>query len=467
MTASERIDATLAHFAAIADDLQIACKSRGGDVVEVVLREGSELSTSVRLGEVEQVEQAGHRSAGLRLMKWQPTKQAFSVAHTSSSDFSKSGLQRLVDDAFELAALSEPDPFAGPPEVAPTNETPLDLQLFDNACAELSAEQALDRARRGERAAMDFDARITNSEGASFSRSDSASLLSLNSGFVGTQRGSYAALSVAPLATEPGSDKKWRGSHWTARRWLSELETPEFVGKKAAERAIARLGARSVESCLAPVIFDPEAGRSIVGLLAGCISGGAIYRRSSYLVDRLGTSVASPLVTILDDSTLVRGPGSRLFDGEGFASRRLAVVERGVLQAYLLDSYCGRKLKLQSNASAGRGGNGAVSVSTSNFVLQPGSTAPADIVAGTSSGLLVTDLMGFGFNPVTGDFSRGASGFWVENGAIAFAVNEVTISLNLHDLLSNIDLVGSELDMRSSVCCPMFRVSSMTIAGSQ
>jgi PmbA protein len=185
------------------------------------------------------------------------------------------------------------------------------------------------------------------------------------------------------------------------------------------------------------------------------------------LVDRLGTSVASPLVTILDDSTLVRGPGSRLFDGEGFASRRLAVVERGVLQAYLLDSYCGRKLKLQSNASAGRGGNGAVSVSTSNFVLQPGSTAPADIVAGTSSGLLVTDLMGFGFNPVTGDFSRGASGFWVENGAIAFAVNEVTISLNLHDLLSNIDLVGSELDMRSSVCCPMFRVSSMTIAGSQ
>jgi len=185
------------------------------------------------------------------------------------------------------------------------------------------------------------------------------------------------------------------------------------------------------------------------------------------LVDRVGTSVASPLVTIVDDSTIVRGPGSRHFDGEGFASRRLPVIERGTLHAYLLDGYCARKLQQKSNGSAGRGSNGVVSVSTSNFVLQPGSTPPDDIVRSTQSGLLVTDLMGFGFNPVTGDFSRGASGFWVENGAIAFAVNEVTISLNLHDLLSNIDLVGSELDMRSSVCCPMFRVSSMTIAGSQ
>jgi PmbA protein len=212
-------------------------------------------------------------------------------------------------------------------------------------------------------------------------------------------------------------------------------------------------------------VFDPDAARSILDLLGGCANGGSIWRKTSYLVDRLGTAVASPLVTIVDDPLLPRGPGSRAFDGEGLPSRRNVVVESGVLKTYLLDTYSGKKLSMPSTGNASRGASGGVGPSSTNFVLQPGAMTAAALLKDTPRGLYVTEMMGFGFNAVTGDFSRGAAGFWIENGELAFPVSEVTISLNVDELWKRVDAIADDLDLRTSTASPTCRVSAMTVAG--
>ena len=226
------------------------------------------------------------------------------------------------------------------------------------------------------------------------------------------------------------------------------------------------LGARKIPTCEAAVVFPPEIARSLLGLFAGAILGSAIWRNTSFLVGREGTRVASDIVDIVDDPFITRGFASRAHDGEGLASRTNVVVERGILQTYLCDCYAGRKLGRASTASAGRGAGGGVGPSTSNFTLRPREdTTEADIISSTRRGLLVRHLMGFGFNPSTGDFSRGASGLWIEDGRIAYPVSEVTISSNLDTMLQAIDAVANEVEIRASSLSPMIRISSMTIAG--
>ncbi len=446
---------------ALAEEVVARARQKGGaDVAEAIARSGSELSTKVRLGEPELVEEAAHRSLGMRVIK---DKR---VALTSTSDLTPRGIDRFVADALELVEISQEDPFAGPadPALVARGGGP-ELDLYDPAGGEVSAAEALALAKRGEQAARDFDPRITNSDGATFSRTAGAFALVLSGGFRGGYAGSYASLVVSPVTEDEGG-KKRRGFHYTAKRYLRDLDTPEDVGREAARRTLRKLGARKVPTCEAPVIFDPDAARSILGLMASCVMGGSIWRKSSYLVGREGTRVASDLVTIVDDPLIARAPGSRPFDGEGLLSRRNVVVERGVLQTYLCDSYSGRKLQRASTGSASRGGGGGVGPSTSNFLLQPTKTPAADILASTPRGLYVTEMMGFGFNAVTGDFSRGASGFWIEDGELTFPVSEVTISLNVDQLWQRIDAVGDDLDQRSATASPTLRVSAMTIAGS-
>lgn len=430
----------------------------GADVAEAVARAGWELSVRVRLGAPELVEEAGTRSIALRVLR------QGRVALTSTSDLSPSGIERCVADALMLAELSEVDPFAGPAPAellcAPPHP---DLDLYDPEVDSVTADQALSRAIAAERAALDFDGRLTLSEGASFSRSTSASALALSSGFSGTVRGSYASLSVSPVIEDQGG-KRRRGDYWTGRRHLADLESGEAVGREAAARALRKLGAHKVPTTDAPVIFDPDVARSLLGTLAGCISGGSIWRRSSYLCGREGTLVASPLVSIVDDPLRKRAPGSRPFDGEGLRSRVNHVVEAGVLRTYLLDSYSGRKLGRESTASAARSG-GSVGVSTSNFVLQAGNESRDAILRRTQRGLYVTELMGFGFNAITGDYSRGAAGFWIEDGELGHPVSEVTISSNLDTMLKNIDAVGDDLDLKTATASPTLRVANMTIGG--
>lgn len=435
-------------------------RAQGADVAEAVVSEGSHLSAKVRLGEPELVEEAGSRALGLRVMIGQQ------VAVSYTSDLTEQGVTRFIEDAIELARLSQPDEMAGPPDpsqLSSPHEHP-DLSLYDPSVHDVDAAQALDHAKRGEAAARAADERIINSEGASFTRASGAKALVTSGGFSGVTRGTYASLSVHPVAA--GEDgKKHSGNYWTARRQLARLIPDEEVGREAARRTVAKLGARKVDTQECAVVFDPDVGRSIIGLLASCIDGGAIWRRSSYLIEREGERVASELVTIVDDPLIESAPGSRPFDGEGLSSRRNVVVEDGILRTFLMDTYAARKLGKESTASASRGSSGGVSPSVTNFLLQPGSMTPEDLVASTKRGLYVTEMMGFGFNGVTGDFSRGASGFWIEDGEKTFPVSEVTISLNLDDILKGIDAVANDLDQRTSIATPTFRVRSMTLAG--
>lgn len=462
MTSSASIDRDLAELLELGDRIVAMARQRGGPglVAECVLRSGAELSAKVRKGEPELVEEAGTRSAGMRVI------QDRRVATTSTSDLTEAGIERFVADAVELVGLSQEDPFAGPadPSLLCDPSTAPDLDLYDPAGGAVDAAQAIAWAKEGEAAAFAFDPRITNSEGATFGRTTGGAAIVLSSGFRAAYKGSYQSLSVVPVAADEGG-KNRRGYHWTARRHLADLDAAADVGREAARRTLRKLGARTVSTCEVPVVFDPDAARAMLAMLAGCIMGSSIWRKTSYLVGREGTRVASDLIDVVDDPLIRRAPGSRPFDGEGLASRVNVVVEKGVLRTYLCDSYSARKLGRQSTASAARGGGASVGPGTSNFVLKPGADSNAAIVKGTPRGLYVTEMMGFGFNSVTGDFSRGAAGFWIENGELAYPVSEVTISLNVDDLWQRVDAVGDDLDLRTATAAPTFRVAKMTVAG--
>jgi PmbA protein len=457
---TSRADTELDELLELGDRVVAMAKKGGATVAECLLRSGAELSARVRLGKPELVEEAAHRSAGLRVMKG---KQ---VATTSTSDLTEAGIQRFVADALELVELAQEDPFAGPADEPLTNPADApDLDLFDPKGGGVDAAQAIATATIAEKAAFDLDPRITNSDGSTFSRTAGGVALVLSSGFRGAYKGSYQSLSVVPVAEDEGG-KKRRGYHWTAKRFLDELEDAKAVGAEAARRTLRKLGAKSVATCEVPVVFDPDAARSILGMLAGCAMGSQIWRKTSYLVGREGTPIASSLVNIVDDPLLRRAPGSRPYDGEGLPSRKNVVVEDGVLRTYLCDSYSARKLSRKSTGNAARGGAAGVSCSTTNFILSPGTDSNEAIVKGTKRGLYVIEMMGFGFNAVTGDFSRGASGFWIENGELAFPVSEVTISLNIDDLWKRVDALGNDLDLRTATAAPTIRVAKMTVAGS-
>ncbi|HET7540145.1 MAG TPA: metallopeptidase TldD-related protein [Polyangiaceae bacterium] len=431
----------------------------GADVAEASARGGSDLSTRVRMGKPELVEEAGHHSISLRVIV------ADRVALTSTSDLSARGIERCVADALMLAQLSEPDPFAAPADKSLLAQPPFpDLDLFDESLFKIDAARAIEQASIAEQAAFDFDPRIKLSEGATFSRSNSTSAIVLSSGFQAALRGSYASLTVAPVVEDEGG-KKRRGHYWSATRHQSELEDPKFVGQEAARRTLAKLNPRKVATQETTVIFDSDVSRSLIGAFVGCILGGAVWRKSSYLTAREGTEVASPGVTLIDDPLIPRAPGSRPFDGEGLPARKNVVVDAGVLKTFLLDSYSARKLQRASTGSAARGG-GSISASTSNLIMQPGPISREQLIESTPSGLYVTEMMGFGFNAMTSDFSRGAAGFWIENGKFAFPVSEITISSTLDAMLKGIDGIANDLRLITSIAAPTFRTATMTISGS-
>ena len=432
---------------------------KGAEVAEVSVGSSWDLSAKVRLGQTELVEEAGQKGASLRVIK------DGRLAMSSTSDLSEAGIALLVSDALELADLAEADPLLGPADSKLLAKGPHpDLNLFDPEIDAVDAKMALEYALQGEKAALEADSKITLGEGSTFSRTTGSQALVLSSGFEGTAQGSYASLSVVPLAEEADGTKR-RGSYWTARRHLSDLESPKIVGQEATRRTLQKLGAQKGTTGEAPIIFDTDVARSIISAFVGTILGGSLYRKSSYLLGRINTPVASSLLELVDDPLIIKGPGSRAYDGEGLVSRKNAIVEAGELKSYLLDCYSSRKLGLEPTASASRAG-GSIGSSASNLLMSPGKVTPTQLISQTERGLLVTEMMGFGFNSITGDFSRGAAGFWVEDGKIQYPVNEVTISSNLDDMLKGIDLIANDVELKSSITAPTFRVAKMTISGS-
>ena len=430
----------------------------GADGAEVLVRDGSEMSIKVRKGETEVVQEAGSRALGLRVFK--DKREAV----TYTSDMRDTELEAFVQDTVDLAKIAEPDELNTLPEKELMATSHPDLQLFDENIHSIDAKSAIAKCIAGEKAAMGFDKRITNSDGASWGRVSGAMAFANSHGFCDGYQGSYVSFVVEPLCDDKDG-KKRNGHWWTAARYVDQLEDVEAVGKEAARRTLAQLGASKIDTGDLPIVFDAEVARSIIGTIFSVANGSSFYRKSTYLVGRENTPIASDLVTIVDDPLIPKAPGSRPFDGEGLASRKNSVVEKGVLKTVLCDTYTARKLSRQSTGSASRGVGGGPGPSTSNFIMQKGNMSVEELLKDTKDGFYVTSMMGFGFNAVTGDFSRGASGFLIKNGKLDRPVSEVTISANFDDILKRIDAVADDLVFRTSTACPTFRVSHMTVAG--
>ncbi len=346
---------------------------------------------------------------------------------------------------------------------------PGDLHLYFEDVYSLPGPERIEWARRAEAAALAADPRITNSDGGSFDAATGRKVLANSRGFVGGYRSSYAGVSAAPLAMDANGQMQ-RDGWWSSARRLADLESPESIGREAARRALRRLGARRVPTQRVPIVFAPEAARSLIGSVFEAASGDAIWRGASFLAGRLGQSIAAPGITIVDDNTMLLptgagGFGTSPFDDEGLPSLRTVVVEKGILRNYLLNTYTARKLGLQSTHNASRGLAGTPGIGCGNLYLQPGASTETQILADVAAGLYVTSLMGFGVNIVTGDYSRGATGLWIENGQLTHAVEEVTIAGNLGEMLMNVTAIGNDLVFRGAVASPTLRVDGMTIAG--
>ncbi|NDU86203.1 MAG: metalloprotease PmbA [Ferrovum sp.] len=419
----------------------------GATAAEVEISEGAGLGVTVRLDEIETIEYNRDKDLGITVYFGQHR------GHASTSDFSAVALRSTVEKAVAIARHTAADPFAGlaDPQLLAHAPWP-DLGLFHPW--DLSVEQGVDWARRCEAAAMGLDRRVTNSEGATVNTQNSHFCYGNSLGFLGGFAASSHGLSCAVIA---GKEQNMQRDYWySTARDAQRLEEPERVGRLAAERTLRRLKARRMTTRQAPVLFEAPLASGLIGHFVGAVSGGSLYRRTSFLQDCLGQEVFSPQVTLREEPHQIGGLASTPFDDEGVATKPRVVVESGVVQGYFLGSYSARKLGLVSTGNAGGNHNLVMSSFGGNF---------DDLLKEMDTGLLVTELLGHGVNGVTGDYSRGAAGFWVEQGKIQYPVHEITIAGNLKEMYRNIRAVGDDAVVRGSKVSGSILVGEMTVAG--
>lgn len=449
----------------------------GATDAEAVAVESEDFGVNVRLGQVEQLTESGSRALGVRVFFADAAGQR--TASTSTSDLSPEGVTRIIESAVELAKVTGADPFAGLPDRAAFGSNDVaSLALYFNDVDAIPPAERIEIARRCEAAAMAFDTRIQNSSGADFDASSLHRVMVNSRGFTGEYRSSYCGFSVTPIAQD-ASGAMQRDFWYSSARTAKLLASPEEVGRKAAERALRRLGARPVMTQRCPVVFAPEIARGLMGNLLAAADGDSIYRNSSMFSGKLGEQVAGENITMIDDGTMVfdhtlpngetlrvGGFGTSPFDGDGLATRRTVVIERGILKELMLNTYTARKLSMQSTGKASRGLAGAPGIGGGNYFLEPGSLTPEQIIGGVPSGLYVLQTMGHGVNLVTGDYSVGASGLWIENGELAYPVEQITIAGNLKDIFRNVVAIGNDLEFRGAGAVPTVRIEGLTVAGS-
>jgi PmbA protein len=459
--------ATGSDLKQLASDVLAKALKAGATDAEAVVYEGDEFSALVRLGQVETLKESGSRAIGLRVFV--ASGKAQQTASTSSSDFSPESIARLVEGAITLAKITSEDPFAGLPETGEFGKIETDQHLYFEDVNEMPPADRIETARRVEAAAMGYDTRIQNSGGGDFDTATSHKILVNSRGFVGEYRRSYCGFSAQPIAVDEKGGMQ-RNYWYSAARSTRKLESPEEIGHEAARRTLARLGARQVKTQKAPVVFSPEIARSIIGNIFEAANGDSIYRNASFFTGQLGEQVAGKNITVIDDGTMIfdgiGGFGTSPFDGEGLPTRRTVIVERGILKNYVLNTYTAKKLGMKSTGNASRGLAGNPGIGAGNFYLEPGTLTHDQLIGDVKDGLYVTETMGFGVNLVTGDYSQGASGMWIENGELAYPVEEITIAGNLKDMYKNIVAIGNDLVFRGSSAAPTIRIEGMTIAGS-
>ena len=451
----------------LASDVLAKALNAGATDAEAVVYEGDEFSALVRLGQVETLKESGSRAVGLRVFL--DSGKAQRTASTSSSDFSSDSIDRLVEGAITLARITSEDPFAGLPEPHEFGKLEGDQHLYFDDVNEMPPAERIEIARRTEAAAMAFDTRIQNSGGGDFDTSTSHRILMNSRGFTGEYRRSYCGFSAVPIAHDDKGNMQ-RNYWFSNSRTVTKLEDPVAIGEEAARRTLQRLGARQVKTQRAPVVFSPETAKSIIGNIFDAANGDSIYRNASFFSNMLGEQVAGENITVVDDGTMIfdgiGGFGTRPFDAEGLPTRRTVLVERGILKNYVMNTYTARKLNMKSTGNASRGLAGNPGIGAGNFYLEAGTQTPEQIIGDVKDGLYVTGTMGFGVNLVTGDYSQGASGLWIENGELAYPVEEITIAGNLKEMFRNVVAIGNDLDFRGSGAVPTVRIEGMTIAGS-
>jgi len=451
--AEQKFDNGTANDIDLLQDLIGRARKAGADAADAVLFEGVSLSHARRLGKTEKLERSESRDLGLRVLIG---KQQ---AMVSSSDRSPKMLAELVERTVAMARAVPEDPFVGlaePDEIA--REWPA-LDMLDPD--EPSAETLIERARAAEEAALAVPG-VTNSEGAEAGWGRSRIALVASNGFAGGYAGSHHGVSVSVIG---GSGMQMERDYDFANSvYAADLRDPAEIGRNAGERTVKRLGARKMPTCRCPVVFDPRVARSFISHLLGAISGPSIARGTSFLKDKLGQRILPEAITITEDPHRQRGHRSKPFDAEGLPNRRRALIDQGVLTTWLLDLRSARQLGMKSTGHAARGTASPPSPAATNIWLEPGAATPTELMADIKTGFYVTELMGMGVNGLTGDYSRGAAGFWIENGQIAFPVSEITVAGNLNDMFARL-VAANDLEFRVGADSPTLRIDDLTVAG--
>lgn len=451
-------DEVFPDYTKVATRAMEAALKAGADQADAYVACGRKTTIKVRSGEVEELTQAGSKAMGIRVL----VDGKGAVLYTS--DFDPKAIRRLAKQAVSLAGHSGADSFAGIPAYKPPRSDPAKkLDLFDMALLEDPMEAKIDRARRCEAAAEAVSKKIKNTQGTGYNEGLGAVVLVSSNGFAGRYQGSHCGLNTVPIAVERG---KRQTDYWYSRaRFLEDLDSPEEVGRIAAERSLGRLGGKVPSTEELPVVFDPPCAGTIVGHFASACFGSAVYRDASFLGGELGKVVAPEHFHLTDDPLLRRGLGSRPFDGEGLPSKKNRLIHKGVLKRFLTNSYASRKLKRALTHSASRSYNSTPGVGTTNLFLEAGAHTPEEILASIEKGVYVTSFMGHGVNLVTGDYSRGATGFLIENGKLGRPLQGFTIASNLRDMLAGVTMVGNDLEFREGTNAPTIKVASMMISG--
>jgi len=441
----------------VANDVLARALKVGATDAEVVVHEGDEFSALVRLGQVETLKESGSRAVGLRVFMGHRT------ASTSSSDFSAESIEKLVEGAVSLARITSEDPFVGLPEEGEFGQHDVAAQhLYFEDVNEQPPAERIELARAVEAASMAYDKRIQNSGGGDFDTATSHKILTNSRGFTGEYRRSYCGFSAQPIAHDTGG-KMQRNYWYSSARTTQLLEDAKAIGEEAARRALRSLGARPVKTQQVPVVFSPEIARSIIGNIFDAANGDAIYRHATFFAEKLGERVAGENVTVIDDGTLVFDHAGGIKTG-GFGTSPFDS-ENGILKSYVNNVYTARKLGVASTGNASRSLASNPGIGAGNFFLQPGLLTPEEIIGEVKDGLYVTETMGFGVNLVTGDYSQGAAGLWIENGELAYPVEEITIAGNLKEMYKNITAIGNDLVFRTASAAPTLRIDGMMIAG--
>src|SRR5215204_3972086 len=450
---------SMKDYRSLAAELVAELKKQGADAADVYVVSSVGFNTTVRLGKIERLQQSISKGLGLRVIK------NGAMANTFTTDFMDRAVKDLARETMQIVQVSNTDKDNGlaPKEMLGSYDGK--LMLFDESIAKLTPEKKIEIARSAEEVGLKYDKRIKNANGSFWNDSRSQVTLANSDGFVGQYQMTQASLSVNLLAEDEDGTKQTDG-HYTFGRFLNTLASPQAIGEEAGRRVIRKLGGRKVKSAVVPVILDPRVGSFLLGDVFGAASGGRIYRRMSYLLDKVGQQVASPMVSIVDDAIMADGVASRPFDAEGVKSSGVVVVEKGILKQYICDSYSARRLKVAPTGNAARSYQGTPNVGSTNLYIKNGETSPEDMIKSVKSGLYLDRVGGQGLNSTTGDFSMGANGRWIENGEFTHAVQEITVAGNVLKVLSNVKTVGNDLNFKlGTTATPTLLVAEMTVGG--